>query len=121
MGKVELFIKRACIKDGTCRSVPINLLNSRMYWAKRYQWKKAWQDEVWVAMLQAKVKQGQFRTIKITLKTVSPMDKDNSYGSVKDIVDQLTGGKDKQSDIALEVVTKKVSHKPEQGVLIAFS
>lgn len=100
------------------RYVPFNILNSRFHWAKIARWKKAWAEETWSSMLEAKVKPGQHRTIRITLKSIRPMDKDNMYGSVKPIVDQLTGGKDSQAEITLEVGTEKVMHKIDQGVLI---
>ena len=126
--EIHLYIQQVCIgkRKPICRRVPFNTSNVIMHWAKKAEWKKAWQDEVGWAFLTKRNEFGQLPlkkpSICILIKSTHLKDKDGLYTSTKPLWDGLKNVNvildDNPKNVKMEVKQTKVKHRNEEGVEI---
>lgn len=100
---IELKLGRVCLKSKTsktgfvCRGVPYspNFLN-RKHWAIRSRWKKAWDEEVWGRWQEEKRNWTQYEfplkfrvRLDVYIFCITAQDEDNTYASLKGVIDGL--------------------------------
>jgi len=101
MGKksrVNLKLGQVCIgvREPKCRRIP-HSPNKKMHWAEQAKWKSAWEEEVAYAWLAVKNNYSQQwksmpykrSLLQIFVFSIKPQDEDNSYASMKGIIDGL--------------------------------
>jgi hypothetical protein len=111
---------------GKIRYTPHNTSNQRWHWRVKYQWNKAWKEQVGWRVLESGLLKRQdcrlFARITIVLCNIQHLDRDGAYGSAKPILDGLTeiGAIPDDSDehIDLTVKQQKVSKIKDQKVII---
>lgn len=127
----NLDIARACIKKGNgfvCRSVP-HSPNRKMFWAEEAKWKKAWEEEVKIALLTSPYRNMNLigkPTVQVSLYTRTLMDADNAQASLKPIYDGLVKCgilKDDSPEHVniLSPISYKVEHLDEEGMMVEVS
>lgn len=119
---IEIQIRRVCTgtKKMVCRSTPHGA-NHRMHWRKKYEWDKAWKEQVyWLIREQGHfVEPFKYARIEIELRTIRPQDKDNSYFSIKPVLDATKGlviVDDDPEHLDLSVRSIKVNRRSDEGV-----
>ena len=121
-------LSKVCVKKGgafVCRALP-HSPNSRMHWAEKARWTKAWKEQVGWRCIETNAHANRSHTeiparVTVVLYTCRPQDYDNSVASVKAIVDGLKGvviADDSPEHIQLSVQTIKVNKKYDERVEI---
>ncbi len=123
-----LVLGKVGISRTTFRYIPLSP-NQKMHWGLKARWTKAWQEEVYYRFMELSYRTREYyknilrktNEINIYLYTQSPQDEDNSYASIKPILDGLKGlviFNDSREYVILKVLTQKVEKKTEQKVII---
>lgn len=125
---IKLKLNQVCVgkRKVTCRRVPYNTANRAMHWTVKSLWKKAWEEEVYWAVIKNRKSLGKlpikFARIEVILSNTRLMDYDGAYASVKPILDGLRYAgvilDDSPKYIDLKVKQMQVSHREDEGVEI---
>lgn len=108
-------------------------VSDKMHWTLRANWKKAWEAEVAAVCLEnyrsLREAKGKATTglpeVRVDLYSIQPMDQDNSYRSIKPLLDGLVKAgviaNDRRKDIKLNVEGVEVEHKADEHVEITLT
>lgn len=117
-------------RSAKVRRIPFNS-NKPLHWAEKLHWKKAWLDCLWWAFLPVRKEFGKLPLaickIEFVLYATHLQDTDNSYQSIKPLLDglKIKGGlgiivDDRPDLVNLFVRQLKVEHKIDEHVEVNF-
>lgn len=119
---IQLKLGKVCVgkyPNYVCRSVPYspNFLN-RKHWAVRSRWKKAWEEEIWGRWQEEKKKWTDYEfpmtekaLVTISIFCLKRQDEDNTYASMKGVIDGLVQAGILKDD-SYDYVSTKFVHVP---------